>query len=269
MYENYKIIVVTPAGRKCYLELLIPQIIALRSIVDKYVLWVNTTNIEDIQYMQTIASKYSDFIELQYLTVPHNGSLSIYSFFKKCIDPNTVYVRFDDDIIQIDSIESFTKFVKFRIEHPEYFLVYGNILNNAILTHIQQRFGNFTTNIGISGYESMDDIGWKSGTFAENIHRQILSKDLKEFRFDNSWNLYHYERVSINCISWLGEEFLKFNGDVGSDEEQWLACHKPGNDKKSNCIYGGFVCVHYAFYTQRPHLDTTNILESYKMRITS
>jgi len=267
MYENYKIVVVTPAGRRRYLELLIPQIIKLRPIVDKYVLWVNTTNQDDISYMIEIEKKYSGFIELQYLTIPHNGNASICSFFKKTIDPNTVYVRFDDDIVQIDDNESFNKFLKFRIEHPEYFLVYGNILNNAAITHIHQRFSNFTKNKGISGYACTDSIGWESPEFAHNLHKEILNKNISDFRFNNIWDLYYYERVSINCISWLGAEFLKFNGDVGTDEEVWLSCDYPATIKKSNCIYGGFVCVHYAFHTQRLELDNTNILETYKTRL--
>jgi hypothetical protein len=76
--------------------------------------------------------------------------------------------------------------------------------------------------------------------------------------------LDEYERISINCISWLGEEFQKFNGLVDPDEEGWLASYKPAMIRKKNCIYGKFVCSHYAFFTQREYLAKTNILSRYK-----
>ena len=80
----------------------------------------------------------------------------------------------------------------------------------------------------------------------------------------NDWILYFNERVSINCISWLGSTFSEFDGQVGHDEEQWLACDAPVLKNKMNIIYGGFVCVHYSFFTQRDHLDKTDILQLYK-----
>lgn len=79
----------------------------------------------------------------------------------------------------------------------------------------------------------------------------------------NNWILHHYERVSINGISWLGEEFKKFNGIVESEEED-ISCKKPLSLKKKNIIYGNFVCCHYAFYTQRELLDKDKtILQGY------
>jgi len=102
MINNYKIIVVTPAGRKKYLELLIPQIIKLRPFVDEYRLWANTLNQDDLDYMHNISNQYPDFIKIEYLTLKFECNYSICSFFKNCIDADTIYVRFDDDIILIN-----------------------------------------------------------------------------------------------------------------------------------------------------------------------
>lgn len=268
MINGYKVVVVTPAGRKCYLELLIPQIQNLRNYVDEYRLWVNTTNKTDIDYMESKAREDSEFIKLEYCSVPVNGNLSINSFFKNCIEPNTIFIRFDDDIVMLDTPDTFKKFVEFRIEHPEYFLVFGNILNNSVISHLHQRFCNFNLNKGIVGYHCGDPNGWVNGDFAINLHEQILENpDLSRFHLKNNWLLYSFERVSINCISWLGSEFAKFNGIVGThgtDEEQWLSSDKPRSDNKMNIIFGDFCCVHYAFFTQRPSIDNTNILERYK-----
>jgi len=263
MIDGYRIVVVTPAGRKRYLNLLIPQILELNDIVDEYRLWVNTNIDEDIEYMEKYSKMYPDFIKLEYLTVPYDGSFSIHSFFKNCVDPKTIYVRFDDDIVLIDDKEAFINFIKFRIDNPQYFLVYGNILNNAIITYIHQRLGNFDDK-KLVGYKCMDDVGWKDAGFTVDLHKQILKNtdNLSTYHFDK-WILNQFERVSINCLCWLGSEFALFNGEVGKDEEQWLACDKPKSINKMNVIYGKFVCVHYAFYIQRDVVDKTDILDEY------
>jgi len=246
----------------------IPQIVKLRGVVDEYRLWVNTNDVEDIEFMKCVEATYPDFIKLEYLTVPYEGNGSIYSFFKNCQEDNTVYVRFDDDIVYLDDMDRFKEFLKFRIDHPEFFLVYGNILNNAIISHIHQRMMKLDINHGVSGYMCSDFIGWTNPIFAESIHRCVLSnirdnENLEHFHMPN-WLLFFYERCSINCISWLGSEFALFNAEVGPDEEQWLSCDKPASIKKMNCIFGRFCCVHYAFGPQRHYIDSTDILNQYR-----
>ena len=265
MIDDCKVVVVTPAGRKRYLELLIPQIVALQPYVDEYRLWANTTDQEDLKYMDEVAKQHSGFVKVEPLSVKHAGNLSIYSFFKNCVDSETVYVRFDDDIVLIDSPAAFVDMVRFRIANPKYFLVYGNILNNAIVSHIHQRLGNLNLDAGATGYACTDETGWNNPRFAANIHLQVLDSPLSRFHTRN-WDLFEYERVSINCISWLGSNFAEFNGLVGFDEEQWLSVDKPKTSRQMNCIFGSFVCVHYAFHPQRNYIDKTDILKLYGER---
>jgi hypothetical protein len=267
LFNGRKVVVVTPAGRKQYLEILFKYVLALKSVITEYRLWVNTTNSNDIEYMKQFQKENSDFVTLEYLPpdMHVNGSATICNFFKNCCDPNTVYVRFDDDIVCMQGLDEFCKFLQFRLDHPEYFLVYANIVNNAILSHIHQRSTLFNCTEGISGYECMDKTGWNNGKFAINIHTQVINNDcdLSKYTIKN-WLLYHFERVSINVVSWLGEEFAQFKGIVHSDEEQYISVIKPKEINKYNIIYGGFVCVHYAFYTQRPAVDTVpSILQAY------
>lgn len=259
MYEGKRVVVVTPAGRKKYLELLVPQIVALRPIVDEYRLWVNTPKQTDIEYMESLED---DFIKLERLQNEDvDGTNSIRFFFRNCCDPDTIYVRFDDDIISIDRA-NFNKLIEFRIKNPEYFLVYGNILNNCIVTHLQQRLGNIPAIKGrLAEYDYKGDFGWRNAEFAEELHRYILEHSFEKFRFPGKWILNEYEHMSINCISWLGEGF---DGIVECDEEKCLSVEKPNRLKRPNCIFGEFVCIHFAFHTQREHLDQTDILSRYR-----
>lgn len=258
-YKGYNIIVVTPAGRKKYLEILIPLVLGL-GVVDEYQLWVNTTNDDDIAYMESVES---DKDKVKLVRLPHdmkvNGNSTIGYFFKNCTDPNTIYVRFDDDIVGLDTEDAFLRFLDYRIANPQFFLVYGCILNNAIVSHLLQRSMQLDTKLGTSSYRCMCPVGWGNGEFAKNIHDQIAKAnfDLSKFRLGCNWKLHDHERVSINCICWLGHGLQKAcGGIVGSDEEVELSTHIPKKNDSMNVIFGGFCCVHFAFYTQREMVDS-------------
>lgn len=265
MYRDYRIVVVTPAGRKRYLELLIPYIMRLVPVVDEYVLWVNTTHAEDINYMQEVATNNPTFIKLLYTSAPIQGTSAIHTFFLHHIDEKTIYIRFDDDVVYIDDVERLKNFLDFRIDNPHYFLVYANILNNAITSYLHQRFGTIkhTKDTQVT-YDCLCQVGWKSPDFALKLHEDILTNGVDKYRFKGIWNLYDHERVSINAICWFGSTFAKFSGQVGIGEEEWLATDKPKALGVYNCIYGDFICVHYAFFTQRDKVDANGIVECYK-----
>lgn len=258
-YKGHRVVVVTPAGRRRYLELLIPQVVGLADIVDEYQLWVNTTDSDDIAYMENVQST-NTLVKLIRLPddICVNGSKSICNFFKKCIEPNTIYIRFDDDIVLLDTKEAFISFLDFRIGNPQFFLVYGCILNNAITSHLLQRSMQLDTMHGISTYQCMCPVGWRNGEFAKNVHNQIAQNnfDLSKFRMGSNWLLYDCERVSINCISWIGTGLDNAcGGIVGAEEEYELSTNIPRKNNMINIIFGGFCCVHFAFYTQRDDVD--------------
>lgn len=260
-----KKIIVTPAGRQRYLEVLLQNLLNNKNEFDIWELWVNTTDQNDIKYMRLIEKEHN-FIRLKYSSIPINGNLSIYNFFKDCIDINSVYLRLDDDIVYCHP-GSINNMFESRINDESPFLYYGNIVNNSIITHLHQRM-KIMPITKIAQYNCMDSVGWKDPMFAQEVHNNFFNKE-KENSLDsyyiNDWLLYDYSRVSINVISWLGKTFAEFDGIVGHDEELWLSVDKPKSINKPNIIKGNTLFVHYSFYTQRPYLDTTNILEKYKL----
>ncbi len=262
-----KKIIVTPAGRKRYLEILHKNINKCRDEFDEWRIWVNTDNKDDIDYIETL-SKNNDYIKLDYLDIPidPNGShtATICKFFKKCTDVDSAYLRIDDDVVYIES-GSIRDIFNFRIDHPEYFLVFGNILNNAIVTNLYQEKG-IIKNFPHVSYNCEDPNGWESGEFAIDLHNFFLDKyNKKEIKdlFMENWVLSNFERCSINSISWLGKTFSSFGGIVGDAEEIWLSSDQPKNLNMPNVIFGKSLFVHYAFSPQRQRLETTNILERY------
>lgn len=262
MHKNFKIMAVTPAGRRRYIEILLKYILRDRHIVDEWVLWLNTTNKSDIEYCESLAKTHS-FIKTVPLTWKYKENLSIFGFFKNCVDHDTIYLRLDDDIVWIEE-NAIEKLIDFRIQNPNYFLVFPNIINNAIISHIYQRFEILPLTHGICKYDVVDKLGWGNPQMAEIIHNSFFEGNPQKFKFP-CWNLYFHEKISINSFAFFGKDFSKFNGAVGEDEERWLTMIKPKEDQKTNCIFGESLIVHFAFHTQRKYLENnTNLLARYK-----
>jgi hypothetical protein len=57
MIDNYIIICNTAAGRHRYMQYLIPFVVA-NDIVDRYDLWINTTNMQDIEFFKISSDKF-------------------------------------------------------------------------------------------------------------------------------------------------------------------------------------------------------------------
>ena len=255
-------VVVTPAGRKRYLELLYKHLNVQKKDFDEWILLVNTTNVEDIGYCERLAAR-NDWIETRYAkgSDPAQGNLNIHRFLNEfCREPDTLYVRLDDDICFL--APGFVKtLADFKEQNSQYFLVYGNIINNAILSWVHTKFGSLKTSRSLT-YECMCDAGWKDGKIAEEVHRAFLEDpdDPKWTAFDR-WVATEYERISVNAICWAGADLQE--APVAPDEEHWFSVERPKQLGLPNAICGSALCVHFAFHTQRGHLDTTDILKQY------
>ena len=265
MIDNHRVSIVIPAGRRRYMELLIPQLLREKGW-DELQVWVNTDVPGDLAYLSGLPALDP---RIRLLSLPEGvapeGALTIHHFFPNCIDENTVYIRTDDDIVYIEP-GAIAKLARFRIRHPRPFLVFPVIVNNAIITHILQVLGRIKVDKYVKA-SCTDPVGWKNPQFAENLHRIFLKliedNEIGRFKFTN--RPIALSRMSINCIAWLGSEFAKFGGVLGSiHEEEWLSVVKPTDLGVPNAIYGDVIVSHFAFYKQRAHLDQTDILDKYR-----
>ena len=273
MYADYRIVSTTPAGRHRYIDILYPYLLSQRHLIDKHVFWVNTRIPENIEFLEKLASEYPDFFELHYLEdlpdVPAGYDCSayeIYRFFPSYTDPNTIYLRFDDDVCYI-APETVKELVDYRLRNPAPFLVLPAIVNNSYCSYLQQRQGTLPTRMGICNYEILG-IAWESGEFAKMVHTEFLNALKKgeegKFKF-NDWLLHGYEKISINCLCWFGSDFAAFEGKVGSDEETWLTQVHPKVLGRPNVIHGQALVAHFAFHTQRSYLEKeTDLLQTYR-----
>lgn len=268
MFKNYKIVCVTPSGRSRYQKILFEYLRRNKetsNIIDEYRIWQNTTNQEDVSFFQNLKDEY-DWVTIdQRKNI--NGIKTIGQYFDRCCEPNTIYIRLDDDIVYLapDFIENL---IDFRIKNPKFFLVFGNIINNDICNHIHARIDAFNEVKHIK-YGCANN-AWKHPNLAKWLHTQFLdsihNNSTDKYKFDK-YVLTEIPRFSINAICWFGEDMKKVYNKLGGvvhSEEHNLTQVIPGQLNKYNAICGSAICSHFAFYTQRKHLDNTDILNQYE-----
>ena len=263
MYNKFKIVCLTPAGRRRYMKYLIPQVLA-SDIVDRYDIWVNTTDKEDICFFEQLSKKYR---KLNLVWQPDgivNGIQSINAFYKKCIDEDTIYFKLDDDIIWMEP-DLIQKMVAFRVSNPQYFLVSPMVINNALCTYILQ-VNNLLYLREYCCCAAIHPVFSLNGKFAVELHKWFLDRWLTSQKYENLHSGKHefsMTRFSINAILWFGTDMKKFNGIVTGDDEEFLSCLYPTSKGMSNCINGDILAAHFAFFTQRAEVDRAHILEQY------
>lgn len=263
MYKNYSVVVNTAAGRRRYMQYLIPYIVSSK-IVDRYDIWINTHNGADIEFFKQIAKQYPMVNLVWQPDGVVNGNSTINAFYKACTEPDTIYFKLDDDIIWMEPglIE---KMVQFRVDNPRYFLVSPLVINNSLSTYLLQSEEKIKFHEYYNSSAS-HPILWKSGQFASELHAWFINNYLKPQKWDEL-HLGKKEmgmtRFSINAILWFGDEMRKFSGIVPGDDEEFMSCIYPTKQGMSNAWNGDAIVSHFAFFTQREQLDRQNILEQY------
>ena len=157
MIDNHKVIVVTPAGRRQTLDILANYIkhYIKNGVIDEWHLWINTKNKEDRQFC-TVLELFSDGKIKCIGPLGEDDKLGTASnikfYYKDYNEPNTVYLRIDDDICYMDPT-GLEEFIRYRISHPEHFLVYPVIINNCAMSYKLQQLGKIpATNPMIGGW---------------------------------------------------------------------------------------------------------------------
>lgn len=263
MYDKYQIVVNTAAGRRRYMQYLIPFVVSSH-IVDRYDIWINTHDCVDIEFFKRIAGLYPKVNLVWQPDGMVNGISSINAFYRQCVEENTIYFKLDDDIIWMEPglIE---KMVRFRVENPEYFVVSPLVINNSLSTYLLQVHNKIKLD---KYYNSMaaHPVLWKSGEFAVQLHRWFLESYLKTGKYESLYvgkQPMGMTRFSINSILWFGSEMKKIGGIIPGDDEEFLSCIYPGQRGLANCWNGNALVAHFAFYPQREQLDKKNILQQY------
>jgi hypothetical protein len=282
MKNNYKIVAVTPAGRQRYLEILYTYLCKNKHILDRWDIWINTKNISDLEYLNSLKQTDSEFINLIQSEFPYNNwghpNLNISPFWTKATDEDTIYIRFDDDVIFVEN-DTIENLVDFRIKNPQYLFVYPFIINNTHHSRNLQDRGLVTNEFGmikeekeLFGQGIYDDVGLYNVSFVRNLHSTFF----KHYENNSIQNLMtsapiiwqYYSQISINCVCWFGSFFKTITPLQGGiwpvDEENYLTTQAPKELNMPLCTAPNTLIVHFLYSTQRPQDELYDVLEKYR-----
>jgi hypothetical protein len=244
------------------MEILGRYVLRGRPLIDEWRLWWNTHDEQDQQYIRQLQQRHPDFITIEdrgFTLDYHEGHRR---FFEGCNDINTIYIKVDDDIVFIDEA-CIENLLSCRVRNPEPFVVFANTINNALNSHFLQQNFKLPTNWEQVAHTCMDFYGWKSPEFAKKLHEYFLSKDPSDFYMPD---VELRERTSINFLAWFGEDFKKHFDFKWGDDEDYLSFQRPFELHRPTMICGDAVVSHFAYFTQRDLLDSTDILQRYAER---
>lgn len=278
MLEGKRIIAFTPYGREVTVSILHKYLERdhNRGLVDEWWLLMNT---DDDQYDDRLyaysLSNHNDWIKVvefpEGLKKATPKQLNTGTFYRYMTDPDTVYLRFDDDIVYVheDAVENLALA---KLHRPEILVAFPIIWNNAICSwHLQVR-GFIPYEFGTVGAPyCMDPVGWADGPFAEKMHNLLISHikagTVSDLFMHVGAQLDRGQQFSVSCFAITGDEYAAMDppGYITCEEEHWHTIARPFETGKSNVIVPNSLVSHFTFFPQRRYImEQTDLLAQYK-----
>jgi hypothetical protein len=215
-------------------------------------------------------------------------------FYREMTDPDTVFVRLDDDIVYVHE-EAITRLVEHRLDAGSGVASFPVMWNNSVISWFAQQAGVIPgagTVTGLSldvekdrklgvvteyvwpkvgGPYCMDGVGWADGRFGVALHRRLLSW-LEEGTPERAFLYQDYQlpvglQFSVSTFASLGSMYASLPTPgvlVPEEEESWHTVHEPRRIQQPNMIVGDSLVSHYTFFPQGPIIRATDILDRYR-----
>lgn len=256
------VIATTFAGRRDRMSLLVDYVVAAldAGILTAYHVWDYARTDEDRRWLRTLPSRHPAIS----LLTP-DGRLAryraYYRHYRREDHDASVFLKLDDDIVFL-APERLAAFVEFRVAHPEYFLVSASVVNNGVCAYFQQQRGAIPRALMELPYPPRGFCGrlWERADLAERLHDWFLDDP---GRFDLEGVDIAPDRLSINCVAWLGADLDALAG-VGDDDEQDLSITIPRRLQRRNAIFQPMVAAHLSFFPQERGMNVARLLDRYR-----
>ena len=234
-----KIIVVTPAGRKAYLDLLSKYILT-DADVDEWHLWDNCRDESDRVYIKEL-EKTHEKIKIITSENVDGSNKSVNKFYKNCSQSETFYIKVDDDIVYLQD-------GTFAHMRDEALKTRGRniwwsplVINNSLCSYLLKYKSNiFDISSNLTAQASCPT-GWGNPLFAIELHNAFLhflklNQPIAMDDFDVSLS-----RFSINCIGFFGDDVARLGDSfcpLNVDDEEWISGVLPLLTGKTGGILG-------------------------------
>lgn len=282
MINGKRVVAFTPYGRQRTVSILKEYMLRehLKGVVDEWWLCsnVDANQVTDLRYMYQIQKSHKDWIKIKerprdvVRLTPKQRNTGY--FYRYMTDPNTVYVRFDDDIIYLHE-DAVTRLVEAKLRMGSTLTCFAYIWNNAICSWFGQKHGKIPgAGDGWPEVEQpycMDSVGWSNGEFAVLLHELLLGKiedkKVEDLFLYQDIPLAPRQQFSVSCFAVDGVDYavLEPPGHLDyPEEEHWHTVHRPEKVNKDNVIVGDALVSHFTFFPQQKEVFATDILDRYR-----
>lgn len=279
MINGQRVVAFTPYGRRKTVSILFEYMKRDHDagILDEWWLCLNTDpdQQEDIAYAYLLAGNRS-WIKLQKRPtgVPRMSPKQRNTgyFYRYMTDPNTMYLRFDDDMVYVHP-DAITNLVEAKQKMTSTLACFPIIWNNAVVTWFLQKHGKYPTEHGeVEAPYCMDPVGWADGEFAVKMHEYLLDElqhggDPTKVYLYQDVPLPELKQFSVSCFALDGKDLCTLTppGHLDYEEEEhWLTVHRPQLVGKDNVIVGSSLVSHYTFYPQQRQVFQSDVLDRYR-----
>lgn len=287
MIDGKRVVAWTPYGRRETVSVLARYLDRdhHRGVVDEWWLCLNTDadQVEDLRYGYALARQSGGWITtkerpagIPRLTPKQRNTGS---FVRYMTDPDTVYVRLDDDIVYVHD-DAIANLARHKLATPESVASFPIMWNNAIVSWFLQQAGIIpaagTETNGyrwprVGGPYCMDSVGWADGQFAVELHRLLLDHiaagTVDKLFLYQDFPLQLGLQFSVSTFAALGSMYAGLPEPgvlVPYEEESWHTIHQPRKIGQPNMIVGNALVSHYTFFPQGPIVRATDTLARYR-----
>lgn len=276
--DDHRVIAWTPYGREVTVSVLAGYMRRdhSRGVVDEWWLCLNTDpdQVSDLRYAYQLAEEH-DWIKVRDRPagVPRRTPKQRNTgyFYRYMTDSDTVYNRFDDDIVYVHE-GAITNLVRHKLQTPGSLCSFATMWNNAIVSWFAQQAGVIPKEFGVvERMYCMDPMGWANGEFAVKIHRLLL--DWLDAGTPEKAYLYQDfpippgTQYSVSCFASLGSHYASLDPPgvlIPDEEESWHTVHRPTAIGQPNMLLGDALVAHYTFGPQQAAVLATDILDRYR-----
>lgn len=261
----YKIICVTPAGRRHYLDLL-KHYVLRETAVHEWHLWDNCRTSEDRAYINELARVHPR-IKIDQLPGTDGTNRSVNRFYRFCDDPEAFYIKMDDDLVYLPQDFATRLCGQATAERQKYIWWSPLVVNNAICSWLIKYHSQEEIPEDLS-CQASSARGWSDWKFAEAIHQRFLRAvergEQEKFCVPNFE--VSLSRFSINCIGFFGRDVVELGQSfcpLEGDDEEWISAVLPSKTGRPGRVVGSLVVSHFSFFTQEPELLQSRVLDHY------
>lgn len=272
MIGKYRVVTITPVGRRKYIELLYPQLLANKGIIDEHLFVINTDVTYDIGYVYALAAHNADFCKVvgkmrkaeQYIT---NHLYCSYN------DLNTIYIKISDDICWLHR-DAIKNLVEFCIDNYRSFIVYPMTINTGKTTMFYQIAGILPSDIvqtsPLTFRKDNFDLSILNPQVSVNIHNNFISSLDKGnisayLNIFQKYIIHDYEHIPLHCVAWMGRKNNRLSPSNRLGTFDFLTKTEPQNRKTFLAICGNSLVSHFSYDSHEDYiLNNTDIYSKYK-----